>query len=451
MATYPDVVVVIPGIMGSTLLDHDGREIWGLRAGTLVRGLLTLARGVRRLGLPDGIGDGPAGDGVTPGTLLPDLHVIPGLWTISVGYSTLLGHLRRTHEVVEFAYDWRLSNRHSARLLKSTVEPALARQRERHADAKLVFVCHSMGGLIARWYVDREGGAELTRSLITIGTPHRGAASAIDRLVNGVHKGLGPFALDLTGVARSLPSLHQLLPDYACVEDGGGLRRITDGGLPELVSTMVTDGVAFHEELDAAVRSDPGYQLHPLVGFRHPTATTVRIAGSRAVMVRTIEGEDEKGDSTVPRLSAVPRGWLVANPAAVHHVDDTHTALPGNVGVLNQIDGILTAQRVEHLAVEVPIGVTVDELVVAGEPVTVTAELDDPHVLVFARVVDAASGALVDSAPLRVAGERLAVTFDGLPPGAYRVVVGRGGPARLLDTVTTATVVLDPAALNEDR
>ena len=31
---------------------------------------------------------------------------------------------------------------------------------------------------MARWYVEREGGGALTRKLITIGTPHRGAVAA---------------------------------------------------------------------------------------------------------------------------------------------------------------------------------------------------------------------------------------------------------------------------------
>ena len=164
----------------------------------------------------------------------------PGVWTVSVGYERLLDHLRSTYNLVEydpalpdrpanlvpFAYDWRLSNRYNARRLKQVVQPVLERWRTYagQPDARLILVCHSMGGLVARWYLDREGGAAYTSMLITIGTPHRGAASAIDRLVNGVRAGLGPLALDLSALARSLPSLHELLPEYACIEGDNGLR-----------------------------------------------------------------------------------------------------------------------------------------------------------------------------------------------------------------------------------
>jgi triacylglycerol esterase/lipase EstA (alpha/beta hydrolase family) len=42
---------------------------------------------------------------------------------------------------------------------------------------QVVIVAHSMGGLVARAYVRREGGAKVSR-LITIGTPHRGSVLA---------------------------------------------------------------------------------------------------------------------------------------------------------------------------------------------------------------------------------------------------------------------------------
>jgi triacylglycerol esterase/lipase EstA (alpha/beta hydrolase family) len=35
----------------------------------------------------------------------------------------------------------------------------------------VVFVCHSMGGLLTRYYVDVLGGHEITRSVVTIHKP----------------------------------------------------------------------------------------------------------------------------------------------------------------------------------------------------------------------------------------------------------------------------------------
>jgi pimeloyl-ACP methyl ester carboxylesterase len=460
--TSRDVIVVLPGIMGSTLIDEHGDEVWGLQAGTLLRSLFTLARGVRRLRLPEGIGDQHPGDGVRPGVLMPDLHLIPGVWTVSVGYERLLDHLRSTYNLIEydpalpdrpanlvpFAYDWRLSNRYNARRLKQVVQPVLERWRTYagQPDARLILVCHSMGGLVARWYLDREGGAAYTNALITIGTPHRGAASAVDRLVNGVRAGLGPLALDLSALARSLPSLHELLPEYACIEGDNGLRKIADVSLPGLNTTMVTDAMAFHAALDGTTPTE--YDVHPLVGIHQPTATTVRLNGASATMIRTIEAVDEKGDGTVPRLAASPKGLRGTSPA-LHYFGETHTALPGHTAVFQQIDGILTASPVQHLASKVDIGVDVPELTVVGQPIDVVAEVSDPTRVFQARLVNAMDQTVVATQRLQPADGRYTTAFTDIPPGAYAMIVGWRNPSGALhDQVTAGTFVVDPNVLN---
>lgn len=45
-------------------------------------------------------------------------------------------------------------------------------------DAKLVLVGHSLGGLIARWYVQELGHADRVERLVTIATPHSGTVNA---------------------------------------------------------------------------------------------------------------------------------------------------------------------------------------------------------------------------------------------------------------------------------
>ena len=80
-----------------------------------------------------------------------------------------------------------------------------------------------MGGLVARWYLECLGGWQDTRALITFGTPHRGSLNAVDFLVNGFVKKLGPLKVaDLSRLLRSLTSVYQLLPIYPCVDVGAG-------------------------------------------------------------------------------------------------------------------------------------------------------------------------------------------------------------------------------------
>lgn len=154
----------------------------------------------------------------------------------------------------------------------------MAAQGGEFTEAKFIFVCHSMGGLdgrtrwansmgglVARWFTEKEGGAEITRKLITLGKPHRGALNALNHLVNSLRKGIGPIDF-----ARSRPSAHQLPPEYACIESAGGIVKTTGTAPPNCGSAMIADGMRFHDELDAAaLTSGAGsYDVHPIVGFR---------------------------------------------------------------------------------------------------------------------------------------------------------------------------------------
>jgi hypothetical protein len=385
---------------------------------------------------------------------MPDLHVLPGITPVSVGYETLLAHLRRRHELVDgedlvpFPYDWRLSNRYNGTRLAREIQPVLERRRERHPDAHLILLCHSMGGLVARWFLDRSGGAAYTRRLITFGTPYRGAAMAVDRLVNGVAVRFGPIGRMLTSIARSMPSLYQLLPEYACIATGGELRKTTEGGLPGLPTEPVAEAMRFHNQL--ADTAPAGYRLHPIVGTDQPTPTTVRLVGGRAELEPTIDGDDRRGDATVPRFAAYPK-HLGDDDPVIHYVCDTHGALPAHSGVRDQIDGILTASPVRYRAAELPIGVTVDDVPTAGEPITITAYTADQRAAIEARLEPAGGQPPLPPDQRRT---RLAPAGDGTrhatlpppPPGPYLLRVGRRRPTgSLTDVVTTPLLVLDPA------
>ena len=94
------------------------------------------------------------------------------------------------------------------------------------------------------------GGREITRQLITIGTPYQGSVNALHRVVNGLSVGLGPLTLKLTPFVRSLPSVYQLLPTYPCLDLGDGiLREANDTPLPDLEPDRVQAAIAFHHTM----------------------------------------------------------------------------------------------------------------------------------------------------------------------------------------------------------
>ena len=468
-----DLVVVVPGITGSALADADGREFWGVSPGGLTRAIRTLGGSIKQYTLAPDQGDAPAPDGVRATGLIGAMHVIPGLWTPVLGYQPLLDFLReprfgltpaRLHgtdaspgNLLLFPYDWRLSNRHTATLLRAEVDRALSRWREQHPDAKVTFICHSMGGLITRYYLDVLGHQDIARAVITLGTPHRGALDALEQIVNGVRRGKGPLKLDLTTFGRSLPSSYQLLPEYACVAGNGGLRKTTEASLPHLDRARAADAMRFYDELNGAPAAP--YPVIPVVGIGQPTFTTAALnaAGTGIDPIRTIEGRDLAGDGTVPRLSARPKRMSERDPT-VRGVADGHGALAICRPVLDQLDLLLSAEDIVYRAAqpehatpdERTVGLFTPDLHEAGEPIEVTVHSALDTVLELAAF---------DESNLEVGRTLVAFTtdrddlgralgtgcFEQLAPGGYTIEARHPfDPAgTTLAPVRTTTLVLE--------
>lgn len=453
-----DLVVVLPGITGSTLRTEDGTLVWSPTAGALVNAIKSFGRNVNALRLPQGIGDEHPGDGVEPVALMDDLHLIPGVWTPVKGYDRLLdrlrtlGHTETKGNLLPVPYDWRLSNRYNANRLRTIVQPALERWRAAHprnADARLTFVCHSMGGLVARWYIEKCGGADHTRKLITLGTPYRGAAKAMDQLVNGAHQRLGPLSFDLTVFARTLPSLHQLLPEYACIESSshpGGLAKTVEveGGVPELDSGMALDAMLFHTDLRAAEarRARSLTTTHAIVGTKQNTPTTARLHNRRLTLRTDYSGQDLYGDGTVPLVAAC-RADVPMNSNTLRRVPDQHGNLQRNKAALDELESVLTTPDLvvrapalaTHLRLDVP------EVIGAGEPLTVrlAAASGIPRAV---RLTVTDGGGRLEEARVVVAGaEPTEVVFEGLKAGAYGVGAEGTGPGSPVAGVGTDILV----------
>jgi pimeloyl-ACP methyl ester carboxylesterase len=447
-----DVVIVVPGIMGSELVDATGRPVWSVSAGALANAVRTLGKSLRRLQLPDGIGDHSPDDGIRATALLKSLHVVPGLWSPITGYDGLLAFLRsaRFHlsepqpgnhglipNLIPFPYDWRLSNRFNGRLLARVAVDALEQWRSQPGmeDAKIVLVCHSMGGLVARWFAEREGGAELIRALITIGTPFRGSLNALTHLVNGLEPGVGPLRIPLTEFARSLPALYQLLPQYDCLITDNGRTGLVAGRCPGLDTGMLADAVAFHKAIEG--HDALHYALHKVVGIRQPTPTTAWLSGGKAVPSVEIDGQNQGGDGTVPRLSAEP---VAGRGREVHEIADQHGELQGTRSLLDLVDGILSREEIiwqaaptEGFGVEMA-----DVWSTLQEPGLQVSGLQDWRLL--AAVEDETGRQVVEPIPVSAEGR---ADFGRLPEGGYRAVVTSSSPEGP-SPVGKPFLVLDP-------
>src|ERR1700730_4789674 len=157
--------------MGFKLCDRLGNTIWGDRAS------YTAAR-LNALRLP--FDDGSRDQGIQSCGLIETVTVVPLLWESNV-YSALIKSLRdigyRDNEIVVFHYDWRFSNFDNALRLRNEIERRLSGNSD-----KVDIVAHSMGGLIARIYIQSLGGDSRVENLIMLGTPHLGSAKIFERL-----------------------------------------------------------------------------------------------------------------------------------------------------------------------------------------------------------------------------------------------------------------------------
>ncbi|WP_030291702.1 lipase/acyltransferase domain-containing protein [Streptomyces katrae] len=433
-ARVTDLVVVLPGMTGSRLAAADGTAVWDLSGAALLRGLQAFGRSVTALRLPEDIGDGDPGDGVVPVGLMPDLHALPGIWHPVDGYTDLLRWLERhftlsvSDNLLTFPYDWRLSCRFNAQRLKGRIDLELERWRAsapERREARVVFLCHSLGGLVARHYVERLGGHEITRRLITLGTPHRGSVEALASLVNG---GLLPGP-DLGAFARSLPSLHQLAADYACVTGPQGLACARDlPGLPGVDAALLADAAGFHADLRSA---PPQAELHAIAGAGQPTAMSASYADGRLTLLPDLDGAAGGGDGTVPLLAALPAdapgdGRAVAGSFTPY---EQHGSLHHNRGVRDALWGLLghtpPPHRREHPAATARLGVQAPAVVAAGVPYEVTVTAPDAELRLTAELRPS-DGSRPTALPLRsLGGGRYAASFPPPQPGAYRLSVGR--------------------------
>ncbi|MFJ5546611.1 lipase family alpha/beta hydrolase [Streptomyces sp. NPDC093225] len=408
-----DLVVFVPGILGSRLT-RDGRDVWNqsLRA---LSGLRRPGRALAGLALPEGIGDHrPEGDhALAADGLLKSPQAMPGLLSC-MGYPDVrpaLGELAEG-QYVPFAYDWRQSNRLTARDLRDRVERELARWRERvdayypdRPDApKVMLVCHSMGGLIGRHYLEVLGGRETARTLVTLGTPHRGAAKAVRFLTgHGVGPVVGDGRLRRTGLgaagrlvnealrelALTLPSVAQLLPVYDAVSVPGKSRRrpLTDPRhpVPDLPTALVEDAFAFHrafeEARDANRRTDPGgrlpYRVYCLGGMAHPTVHGVVLSPDGPRFTTGLDdGRPWSGDGTVPQESAFA-AWALEYKADAVWNGYRHASMAAGEVVDHQLSVIREGLGARDSLQPAEFGLEVPECAVAGEPFEVSATGDD--------------------------------------------------------------------------
>ncbi len=171
--------------------------------------------------------------------------------------------------------------------IHTTIEENARLLKTRLADAglgpdhgkTLHVVAHSMGGLVSRWFIEREGGDKVVDHLVMLGTPNNGSPwpTAEDYALTALSLGLN----GLVGATWSGSALGGLV---------GGLEMI-DNALDQM-----NPGSDFLKNLAASPKPDVPYSL---------------IAGNTALVAAALEA-NSGGESLFGRLWAriKPKPWL---------------------------------------------------------------------------------------------------------------------------------------------
>jgi len=232
-------------------------------------------------------------------------------------------------------YDWRAS--------VSALADALNQRIAAEADgAPVMLVGHSLGGVVARLALGRQRSERITR-IVQLGAPNHGSFAPVLAL-RGVYPTVRKLAAldrrhsaeDLARIVfRTLPALHELLPDP------------TLAGGPDMfeATSWPDDPLRPDPQRLLAARRErarwPGSDDRCLMiaGARQDTVTALSASGGEFEF-----GLTPQGDGTVPLALAVRPG----EPA--WYVDEKHGGLPNNGRVIAAVVDLLRTGSTQRLA-----------------------------------------------------------------------------------------------------
>lgn len=285
--------------------------------------------------------------------LVPELALVPAFYRdiIDRAYNasycnalceTLLerGH-RERETLIGFPYDFRIVLDPACRAatfarLRAAVEAATAAAGG-GPDGAAVLVCHSVGAVLAKWFLAEQGPAWIDRHVhhvVTANAPWGGIPASVRAIVNGAHY-WPAFARAFREHARVNSAIVMCLPNRLAFAADEPLLRVRGG------ETITRASFGAHENV--------GFRMHAQLFEPHLDAVHGRMAsgGARITVATSSAGavpsafecrdenhyaaalSTEPGDGTVPARSLHAHGPLFDADAVdrVHMRDVGHSAI----------------------------------------------------------------------------------------------------------------------------
>ncbi|MEW5871280.1 MAG: hypothetical protein AB1894_18555 [Chloroflexota bacterium] len=387
-APPPHFIVLVPGYMGSRLRSRSTGEMVWLDLPSLLKDPFEIPQAIQglfaQMHYPN--------DDLEPDGIIDQIVFLPPLFK-QQHYGRLLEALARwgyslpggaplpgKPRVYTFAYDWRQDNRLSAQQLAQAVQG----WRAENPGARAWLIGHSNGGIVSRWYIEKEGGKEHVERLFLMGSPWDGAPKSLQVLLKGMDMFLVRLlsaSVDIPALTRQLmlsfPSFYQLVPNYFPFlrdENDQPIDPYSDMSWLETGAQrqMLQDARQFNMDLGTTLSVDSLC----FFGVKQPTTTSgVRHLEPGGEWQITWD-QTEAGDGTVPQRSAIHPQAREKLPYAAGH-GDIYVVPP----VLEKLEfelvskyglGVLAALVTERLAIQFePQG----EVFAPGEAIPVWASL----------------------------------------------------------------------------
>lgn len=351
-------VIIVPGIMGSTLLEDKLVDdlVWPNTI-QLAASITDVFLDILRMD----IAGAPLNNSIIVGGIIKNLgnaDYFEGL----IDHLVLQGY-KENVDLFEMAYDWRLDVSLNANHVKEKIEEIKILTESN----KIVVVAHSMGGLLVKKYLEEYGGDSI-KKFIDIGTPHTGSPAAYKTIMYGDDLGvrklfglIGINAERIKIISQNMPSIYQLLPSRSYFDDTEKDYRyyVFDGvGSQDRLnfeqtksylknkgrnSLLVDRADLFHHEIDGLNPADYGVETYNIVSCGVPTLGQIFVLeekspGKFKYNLRMIDG-----DGTVPLRSAE------AMPASTTYYfrGVQHALMPSASGVRELIGDLLTGEEVD--------------------------------------------------------------------------------------------------------